>query len=123
MSQNLADPLEAPVDMVRELDGESAKSIAFTVLYGAESQTLISPKEVLDASYTVLQRSVSSAAGEAISKLAVRFAAGTDELAQLVRKDQDLTAEAESLDNTVIAFVSKPPAQRSAAMARTWSSG
>jgi CHAT domain-containing protein len=32
-----------------------------------------------------------------------------------VRKDQDLTAEAESLDKTVVAFVSKPPAQRSAA--------
>jgi CHAT domain-containing protein len=32
-----------------------------------------------------------------------------------VRKDQDLTAEAEALDKTVIAFVSKPPAQRSAA--------
>jgi CHAT domain-containing protein len=33
---------------------------------------------------------------------------------QLVRKDQDLTAEADALDKTVVAFVSKPPSQRSA---------
>jgi len=63
----------------------------------------------------VAQRASSSAAAGAVSKLAARFAAGSGELAQLVRKDQDLTAEAESLDKTVIAFVSKPSAQRSAA--------
>jgi CHAT domain-containing protein len=92
------------------------KSIAFAVLYGADSGNLIPPKEVLDASYTVLQRSVSSAAGEAISKLAVRFAAGTNELAQLVRKDQDLTAEAGRLDKSIEAAVSKPPNERSPTM-------
>ena len=63
----------------------------------------------------VAQRASSSAAAGAVSKLAARFAAGSGELAQLVRKDQDLIAEAESLDKTVVAFVSKPPAQRSAA--------
>jgi CHAT domain-containing protein len=41
--------------------------------------------------------------------------AGSGELAQLVRADQDLTAEAERLDKAVVAFVSKPPAERSAA--------
>jgi CHAT domain-containing protein len=56
-----------------------------------------------------------SAAASAVSKLAARFAASTGELAQLVRRDQDLTAEAESLDKAVVAFVSKPPAQRSVA--------
>ena len=76
------------------------------------TQKLIAPNEALNASYTVLQRSVSSAAGEAISKLAARFAAGTNELAQLVRKDQDLTAEADRLDKSIIAAVSKPPAER-----------
>ena len=92
------------------------KSIAFAVLYGAENQKLIAPAEALNASYTVLQRSVSSAAGEAISKLEARFAAGTDELAKLVRKDQDLTAEADRLDKSIIAAVSKPPAERNQAM-------
>ena len=56
-----------------------------------------------------------SAAGEAGSNLAVRFAAGSNELAQLVRKDQDLTAEADRLDKNMIAAVSKPPAERNAA--------
>ena len=88
------------------------KSIAFAVLYGSENQKLITPKEALNASYAVLQRSTSSAAGEAVSKLAARFAAGTDELAQFVRKDQDLAAEADRLDKSIIAAVSKPPAER-----------
>jgi hypothetical protein len=34
---------------------------------------------------------------------------------EVVRRDQDLTAEAESLDKAVVEFMSKPPAQRSAA--------
>ena len=59
---------------------------------------------------------ISSAAGEAVSKLAARFAAGTDELAQLVRNDQDLIAEAERLDKVIIAAVSKPPVERNQAM-------
>ena len=80
------------------------------------SQKLIAPTQALDASYTVLQQSVSSAAGEAVSKLAARFAAGTNELAQFVRKDQDLTAEADRLDKSIIAAVSKPPAERNQAM-------
>ena len=92
------------------------KYMAFTVLYGSENQKLISPKEALNASYAVLQRSISTAAGEAISKLAARFAAGTNELAQWVRKDQDLTVEADHLDKSIVTAVSKPPAERNAAM-------
>jgi hypothetical protein len=75
------------------------------------------------ASYAVLQQngeshrkhSATSAAGEAISNLAARFAAGSDELAQLVRKDQDLIAEAGRLDKIIIAAVSKPTADRNLA--------
>jgi hypothetical protein len=61
-------------------------------------------------SYTVLEQSVSSAEGEAISTLAARFAAGSDELAQFVRKHQDLTAEADRLDKSIIVAIS--PADR-----------
>jgi tetratricopeptide (TPR) repeat protein len=92
----------------------SNKSVAFAVLYGSTSQALISPTQALNASYTVLQRSVSSAAGEAVSKLAARFAVGNNELAQLVRKDQDLTAESNRLDKSIIAAISKPSAERNA---------
>ena len=89
------------------------KSVAFRCfVWLTIPETLISPTQALDASYTVLQRSVSTAAGEAISKLAARFAAGSNELGQLVRKDQDLTTEADRLDQSIIAAVSKPPAER-----------
>jgi CHAT domain-containing protein/Tfp pilus assembly protein PilF len=91
------------------------KLIAFGVLYQSSSQNLISPTEALTSSYDVLQRSASSAAGNAISLLAARFAAGSNELAQLVRKDQDFTTEAERLNNNIIDAVSKPPAERNAA--------
>ena len=90
------------------------KFIAFSVLQGSQNHNLIAPREALDASYIVLQHSVSSAAGEAVSKLAARFAVGNNELAQLVRNDQDLTAEADRLDKSIIAAVSKPPDQRNA---------
>jgi CHAT domain-containing protein len=50
-----------------------------------------------------------------VSKLAARFAAGAGPLAELVRQDQDLTAEEERLDKGLIAAISKPPAERNAA--------
>jgi tetratricopeptide (TPR) repeat protein len=89
------------------------KSLAFAVLYGSQSHNLISATKAFDASFNALQQSMSSAAGEAVSKLAARFAAGTNELAQLVRKDQDLTVEADRLDKIIIAALSKLPAERS----------
>lgn len=59
-------------------------------------------------------RSIISPAS-AVNKLAVRLAAGSDRFAELVRKDQDLAAESESLDKAIIAAVSKPSAQRDVA--------
>jgi hypothetical protein len=94
----------------------ATKLIAFAVLYQSSSQTLISATEALKASYDALQRSASSVAGKAVSLLAARFAAGSNELAQLVRKDQDFTAKAERLNNNIIAAVSKPPTERKAAV-------
>ena len=92
------------------------KTVALDVLYGSQSQKLITPNQALEAGYTVLQSSTSSAADEAISQLAARFEAGTNELAQLVRNDQDLTAEAERLDKSVVAALSKAPAERNHTM-------
>nr|MBA2400173.1 CHAT domain-containing protein [Bradyrhizobium sp.] len=51
----------------------------------------------------------------AINKLAVRLAAGNDRLAELVRRDQDLQAEAEALDKAIVTAVSKERAKRDAA--------
>jgi CHAT domain-containing protein/Tfp pilus assembly protein PilF len=93
---------------------EANKFVAIVALYGSRSQNLISPTQAVNASFAVLQRSAASAAGEAVSKLAVRFAGGNNELAQLVRKDQDLTAESDRLDKSIIAAVSKLSAERNA---------
>jgi CHAT domain-containing protein/Tfp pilus assembly protein PilF len=91
------------------------KNPTFPILFQSQIHGIVSSSQALLDSYDALQRASSSVAANAVSKLAARFAAGTGELAQLVRKDQDLTAEAEALDKSVIAFVSKPPARRSAA--------
>jgi CHAT domain-containing protein len=96
-------------------NGTANKAVALPVLMASQTQQLASPTEALAHSYELVQRASSTAAGNAVSKLQARFAAGTGELAQAVRRDQDLTAEAESLDKAVVEFMSKPPAQRSAA--------
>ena len=108
---------DALIVVKRTIGQDSAqKSTALNVLYVAESQSLLHPVEALELSYLVQQRSLkSSATGKAISMLAARFAAGSGELAQLVRKDQDLTAESDRLDKDIIAAVSKPPTERNAA--------
>jgi CHAT domain-containing protein/Flp pilus assembly protein TadD len=97
------------------LQGTAEKTVAFPVLFASRAQNLVSATQALADSYEIVQVASASAAAGAVSKLAARFAAGGGELAQFVRKDQDLTVETEALDQTVIAFVSKPPAQRSAA--------
>ncbi|MDO8400769.1 MAG: CHAT domain-containing protein [Bradyrhizobium sp.] len=95
--------------------GIARRTIAFPVLFQSQGQNLISVASAFDDSYDIEQRATSSAAANAVSKLAARFAAGTGPLAELVRRDQDLTAENERLDKGLIAALSKPPAQRNAA--------
>ena len=93
----------------------ASRDIALGVLYGAQTDGLAAPNEALETSYQVEQRFRSSAAGKAVTTLAARFAAGTDELAQLVRKDQDIAAEAERLNRSIVGAVSKAPVERNAA--------
>ena len=88
---------------------------ALPVLFGAQSENLISPDEALDESLNVVQRASHTSAGQALNALAARFSAGPGRLAELVRKDQDLAAEAESLDKAIIAAVAKEPSRRDAA--------
>jgi CHAT domain-containing protein len=52
--------------------------------------------------------------GQAISRMAARFADGQGELARLVRKQQDLTLDWWELDKALIAALSRDPDQRSA---------
>jgi CHAT domain-containing protein/tetratricopeptide (TPR) repeat protein len=86
--------------------------VAVPVLFGAQGHGLISAAQALDDALNVVQEASQSSAAAAVSNLAVRLAAGSDRLAQLVRKDQDLAAEAQTLDKRILAAVSKEPAKR-----------
>jgi CHAT domain-containing protein/tetratricopeptide (TPR) repeat protein len=88
---------------------------ALPVLFGAQTAKLIAADEAIDDGLNVVQRASQTAAGEALNALALRFSAGNDRLAQLVRRDQDLAAEAANLDKAIIAAVSSEPSKRDAA--------
>ena len=89
--------------------------VSFGTLYQSQKANLINSKQSFAGSYSVLQYTMASAAADAISKLAQRFAAGSDELAAAVRQEQDLSAENGKIDSTLISAVSKAPQQRNAA--------
>ncbi|MET4255360.1 CHAT domain-containing protein/Tfp pilus assembly protein PilF [Bradyrhizobium sp. S3.12.5] len=89
--------------------------VVLPILFAARQQSLLPQDKALDEALAAIQRGTQSSAASAVSKLAVRLAAGSDRLAELVRKDQDLAAESEALDKAIIAAVSKPSAQRDVA--------
>jgi CHAT domain-containing protein/tetratricopeptide (TPR) repeat protein len=95
--------------------GRAIPSIAVPVLFGAQENGLISVAKARDDALDVVQRASQTAAAVAVNKLAVRLMAGSDRLAQLVRKDQDLAAETETLDKAIVAAVSTEPGQRDTA--------
>src|SRR5262249_8774614 len=95
--------------------GFEKKSIYLAVLTGAARKSLTKSTDARDESYQIVQRATSSAASNAINQLSVRFGVGNDQLAQLVRKDQDLSAENERLDKSLIVEVSKETSERDAA--------
>ncbi|UGY18123.1 CHAT domain-containing protein [Bradyrhizobium septentrionale] len=96
-------------------NGRAQLRVALPVLLAAQRQQLLAGDRALDAALNVVQRATQSSAASAVNKLAVRLAAGTDRLAQLVRRDQDLAAEAEALDKSLLSAVSKDRAKRDAA--------
>lgn len=89
--------------------------VVLPILLAARQQSLLPQDKALDEALAAIQRGTQSSAASAVNKLAVRLAAGSDRLAELVRKDQDLGAESEALDKAIIAAVSKPSAQRDVA--------
>ena len=89
--------------------------VVLPILFAARQQQLLAGDKALDEVLAAIQRGTQSSAAAAVNKLAVRLAAGSDRLAELVRRDQDLGAEADALDKAIIAAVSKPSAQRDAA--------
>ncbi len=98
--------------------GHAQLRVALPVLSAAPRQQLMPAEQALDDALNAVQRGAQSSAASAVNKLAVRLAAGNDRLAQLVRRDQDLATEAETLDKTIVAAVSKEPSKRDAVAER-----
>ena len=92
--------------------GRARLSAALPVLADAQRQQLMPLEQAVDAMLNAIQRANRSSAASAVNKLAVRLAAGSDRLAELVRRDQDLQAEAEALDKAIVAAVSKERSKR-----------
>jgi CHAT domain-containing protein len=95
--------------------GRALSSVALPVLFAAPGNYLMPAGRAQDDALNVVQRASQTAAAAAVNKLGARLAAGSGRLAGLVRNDQDLAAEAESLDKAILAAVSKEPAKRDAA--------
>ena len=95
--------------------GRAQARVALPVLFDAGRQQLMPQEKALDDALDVVQRGAQSSAATAVNKLAVRLAAGSDHLAELVRRDQDLASEAETLDKAIIAAVSRQGTKRDAA--------
>ena len=85
------------------------------VLADAQRQQLVPLEQAVNDMLNAIQRGTQSSAASAVNKLAVRLAAGNDRLAELVRRDQDLAAEAEALDKAIVAAVSKERSKRDVA--------
>ena len=97
------------------VSGRAQLRAALPVLADAQRQQLIPAEKALDDALNAIQRGTQSQAASAVNKLAVRLAAGSDRLAELVRRDQDLAAEAEALDKAIVAAVSKERSKRDVA--------
>ena len=95
--------------------GRAQLRVVLPILFSARQQHLLSDDKALDEALAAIQRGTQSSAASAVNKLAVRLAAGSDRLAELARKEQDLAAEAEALDKAIITAVSKQAAQRDVA--------
>jgi CHAT domain-containing protein/Tfp pilus assembly protein PilF len=96
-------------------NGRAQLRVALPVLFDAQAKQLVSIEKASDDALNAIQRGTQSSAASAVNKLAVRLAAGTDRLAELVRRDQDLAAETETLDKAIVTAVSQGAAKRDAA--------
>lgn len=93
--------------------GVVKRTVSLRVL-GAAAGSVLTKADAAAEAFEVVQMARTNEAASAINQLGIRFAAGSGELAQLIRRDQDLASEAERLDRSLIAAVSREPAQRNA---------
>ena len=94
---------------------QSRTSNAFAILVGSQKENLINDNQAFADGFNVLQVSSSSGAADSIGKLAQRFAAGSSDLAALIRSNQDLAVEGDQADKVLVAAFSKSANERNAA--------
>jgi CHAT domain-containing protein len=83
----------------------------------AAAASRIEPQAVLGREgFEIAQWAIQSAAGAAVQQMGVRFAAGDDALAALVRESQDLSALWRDRDKALVEALAQPQAQRNQAM-------
>lgn len=73
--------------------------------------------EFIDEGFLAVQQVSNSASGKALQSLGVRFSTGDDELAQLVRQEQDRSAELEQLNKAILSELAKSTQARSGKLA------
>lgn len=95
--------------------GKAEPQVALAILSDMRTTDIATPQAIFNDAFSVVQRASQTSAGAAVGKLAIRLASGTDRLAHLVRKEQDLGTEQEKLDQIILAAISKEPAQRDTA--------
>ena len=96
-------------------NGRAQPGAALPLLADAQRQQLLPLEQAVDDALNVIQRGTQSSAASAVNKLAVRLAAGNDRLAELVRRDQDIAAEADALDKAIVTAASKERSKRDVA--------
>ena len=113
VTYGMMDNVPAGLPILRALINKGgAGNTALPFLMTALNNRSVNAAAVFSDSFSILQNSIVTAAGEATKKLAMRYAAGSDELAQLVRQDQDIEVETQALGKALFDAVSKPNVQR-----------
>src|SRR5262249_29809462 len=87
--------------------GSASRECHLSSLDEARGTELVKATDAVTESFSVIQQASSSAAGAALSKLGARFAAGSGDLARLVRSEQDLAAAGARLNKAVIEEISR----------------
>jgi tetratricopeptide (TPR) repeat protein len=90
------------------IDERIPSSEIFSILQGSQRENLISEAQSFADSYHALQSSSSSAAAKAKQYLAQRLAVGSGELAELVRRDQDLSNQEGEVKKPLADAFSRP---------------
>ncbi|MGE0285352.1 MAG: tetratricopeptide repeat protein [Bradyrhizobium sp.] len=95
--------------------GHQSASVILDVLNGAVRDGHIAREAALDDALAIVDQSMQSAAAIAVRKLGIRLAAGNGRLADLVRQEQDLSAEVDQLEKAIVSAIAKERSQRNTA--------